>query len=92
MQVMNRAFAGRKFQMIAVSVDEDWNAVTAFYKRHGLSIPSYSDPGGQGFGVNGIPQTYILDSDGALLKRYTGRQPWASPEMLAMVESLIGDR
>jgi hypothetical protein len=43
-------------------------------------------------GCNGIPQTYILDSDGALLKRYTGRQPWASAEMLAMVGSLIGDR
>lgn len=41
------------------------------------------------FGVLALPETFILNSKGELLKRVTGFEVWDSPEAIKFIESLI---
>src|SRR5262245_27004586 len=64
MELVNRAFKDRKFQMIAVSVDTDWEKVFDFYKKHNLTLPSYLDPGHEvdrKYNVFKFPGPFIMD-------------------------------
>jgi peroxiredoxin len=47
METLKNTFKDRKFQMLAVSVDTDWDVVKKFYKEHNLTIPAGLDPGHQ---------------------------------------------
>jgi peroxiredoxin len=92
MQAMNIAFKDRKFQMLAVSVDLNWEKVNSFYKQYGLDLPTYLDPGHQvsnTFKVYKFPETFIIDSNGYVVKHRIGEERWASPQSMAYVDSLI---
>jgi peroxiredoxin len=95
MELMNRAFKDRKFQMVAVSVDEDWGKVSDFYKEHNLSLPAYLDAGqnvSARYNVFKFPETFVIDRNGYVLKHYIGEQRWASPQLLASFDSLIKEQ
>src|SRR5664279_5457985 len=47
MMKLNSAMAGKPFQMVAVSIDEGGVPdIESFFKTSGLSLPTYTDPGG----------------------------------------------
>ena len=41
LESMYKTLKARKFQMLAVSIDTDWDTVKDFYKQHNLSIPAF---------------------------------------------------
>ena len=92
MEVMHKAFQPpRPFQMLAISVDNDWKEVNEFYIDHQLTLPSFLDPGRQVAGVykvNKYPETFIIDPKGYVLK-HTWAENWASPKLMDYVDSLI---
>src|SRR5205814_9121989 len=45
LEIMNRAFKGRKFQMLTVSLDANPDDAVKFYKDHKLTLPWFLDPG-----------------------------------------------
>ena len=95
LELMNRAFKDRKFQMVAISVDEDWEKVSNFYKDHNLSLPAYLDAGqkvSSKYNVFKFPETFIIDRNGYVLKHYIGEQRWASPQLLASFDTLIKEQ
>ena len=95
MELLNRAFKDRKFQMVAVSVDDNWETVAGFYKEHNLSLPAYLDAGQKvstRYNVFKFPETLILDRNGHVLKHYIGEQRWASPHLLASFDTLIKEQ
>jgi peroxiredoxin len=92
---MNRAFKDRKFQMVAISVDSDWEKVSAFYKEHKLTLPTYLDSGqriASKYNVFKFPETFVIDRNGHVLKHYIGEQRWASPQLLASFDALIKEQ
>jgi peroxiredoxin len=92
METLNNKFKNRKFQMMAVSVDTDWTPVLDFYMTHQLSLPTYLDPGRRvflSFKATGVPETFVIDGNGILLKRYIGERAWSTPEMLASFDAMI---
>lgn len=92
MDTLNQKFKDRKFQMMAVSVDNNWEVVKDFYNKHNLEIPTYLDPGQQirnSYKVRGYPETFILDRNGSVLKYIIGPQRWSDPKMMATIEALI---
>lgn len=94
MEMMNQAFKDRKFQILAISVDTDWEPVKKFYKEHSLTFPSFLDPGKRVpslYGVRGWPETFIIAPNGSVLKYIVGPQKWADPRVLASIESMIPD-
>jgi peroxiredoxin len=95
MELLNRAFKDRKFQMVAVSVDDNWETVAGFYKEHNLSLPAYLDAGQKvstRYNVFKFPETFIIDRNGHVLKHYIGEQRWASPQLLASFDTLIKEQ
>jgi peroxiredoxin len=92
MELVQKVFKGRKFQMMPVSLDMDTSDVAAFYREKGLTMPAYLDPGqnvSDLYKVAATPETFLIGSDGTVAKFYIGQQPWASPEVLAQLESMI---
>lgn len=96
MELMNKTFKDRKFQMLAVSVDIDWNTVKKFNQEHRLTFPSYLDPGQQiargQYKCTGFPETFIIDANGSVIKHVIGPARWADPRVMATVEAMLPPR
>ena len=92
MDLVQKVFKGRKFQMMPVSLDFDTEEVARFYDKHNLTMPGYLDPGqnvSTRFNVIATPETFLIDSEGRVARYYVGERRWASPEMLAQLEKMI---
>jgi len=92
MELIYRAFKGRKFRMIAISADKDRGGVKRFYEQHGLTFPFYIDPErriSEKYGVFAFPETFIIDASGHVLKHYIGSRRWATPEEMSSIEAMI---
>jgi peroxiredoxin len=91
MEILKNTFKDRKFQMLAISVDTNWEVVKEFYKEHDLTIPAALDPGHQVsslYKVFKFPETFLIDANGYVLK-HTWAERWADPRIMSLVESLI---
>jgi peroxiredoxin len=78
--------------MMPVSLNKDASDVAAFYREKGLTMPAYLDPGqnvSDLYKVHGTPETFLIGSDGTIVKYYVGQQPWASTFGLAQLDSMI---
>lgn len=93
MMKLNSFMAGKPFKMVCVSVDEGGKkAVTEFFKNTGFSLPAYVDPTGQApatYGLTGVPETFVIDKKGIIVKKVIGGLDWASPEVIAFLEGLM---
>lgn len=93
MMKLNAAMAGKPFKMIAVSIDEGGKpAIESFFKESGFSLPTYTDASGaaaKAYGITGVPETFIIDKQGVLVKKVVGGAPWNSPEVMAFLEGLM---
>ena len=96
MMALHNAFEGKPFQMLAISTDTQWSAVEDFYEKYGLDLPTLHDPAQQiargQYKVTGYPETFLIDGNGHILRKYVGPRPWTSPEMMAEIERLIEER
>jgi peroxiredoxin len=91
MEKLHQKFKDRKFQMMAVSIDNDWEEVNKFYKAHNLTLPAFLDPGHQVadlYKVFKYPETFLIDANGSVVK-HTWQEHWADPRIMKMVENLI---
>ena len=91
METLNQTFKDRKFQMLAISVDNDWKAVNQFYKEYNLTLPAVLDPGRQVsnlFKVYKFPETFLIDANGYVIK-HTWAERWADPRVMSNIDSLI---
>jgi peroxiredoxin len=92
MEVMMNRFKDRKFQMLAVTVDNNWKVVDKFYEDHNLTLPSFLDPGHQVsnlYKVTKFPETFLIDANGYVVRHKVGEERWADPRVMASVETLI---
>ncbi len=93
MMKLNTFMAGKPFQMVAVSIDEGGKpTIDAFFKETGLLLPTYLDESGnsaKSYGVTGVPESFIIDKQGVLVKKVIGGFAWNSPEVVAYLEGLM---
>jgi peroxiredoxin len=91
METLNGRFKDRKFQMMAVSIDNDWDEVNKFYTDHNLTLPAFLDPGHQIanlYKVYKYPETFLIDANGFVVK-HTWQEHWADPRVMKVVENLV---
>jgi thiol-disulfide isomerase/thioredoxin len=75
MVAVNQQYSGKGMQLIGVSLDEDPSALTRVIKEKGFTWPMEYEGAGwtgatpQAWGVNSIPQTFIIGPDGVVLWR-----------------------
>ena len=90
---LNESMAGKPFQMLAVSIDDGGkDAVEAFFKRGGYTLPALLDPdqktGGR-YGITGVPETFVIDPKGVILKKVIGPMDWNHPEVITFLEQAM---
>lgn len=93
MMKLNSLMAGKPFQMIAVSIDEGGKpAIESFFKESGFSLPAYIDESGASakwYGITGVPESFIIDKNGVIVKKVIGGLAWDSPEAVSFLEGLM---
>ena len=82
----------RNAVVLGASVDEDPDAYQKFLRDQGISFPTSRVPRklSLDYGSPLIPDTYIIDRNGKIMRKFYGPQRWDSPEMLAYFDSILG--
>lgn len=93
MMKLNKLMVGKPFQMVAVSIDEGGKpAIDSFFKESGLLLPTYLDASGASsktYGITGVPESFVIDKQGVLVKKVVGGVAWDSPEVVSFLEGLM---
>ena len=77
--------------VIAISEDQDPDAYRRFLTRHPLSFTTVRDPSlrvNRLYGTSQIPETYIIDRQGILRRKFISNQDWTNPEIMNFLRSL----
>ena len=93
MQKLYDSLASRGFQIAAISIDEGSpEDVTAFARDLGLTFDILHDRSGEVerlYQTTGVPESFLLDRRGILVKRVIGAHDWSSPANVGAVERLL---
>ncbi len=77
--------------ILAVSIDEDPEAYSRFLVRRHIDLITVRDPGQSAaklFRTEMWPETYVIDRQGVIRRKFVGAQDWSSPEVRAFLKSL----
>lgn len=77
--------------VLGVSTDEDAAAYQEFLKEHPVGFTTVRD-GSQTsntrFGTLRFPESYIIDRNGVIRRKFIGPQEWTTPEILSYLSGL----
>ena len=95
MEQLYTALAPRGFAIAAVSIDEGPpEDVRKFGQELNLSFDLLQDRStrvAQLYQTTGVPENFLLDRRGVIVKRVIGPQDWSSPANRALVERLLDE-
>jgi peroxiredoxin len=77
--------------ILAVSIDEDPDAYSHFIVRRHVDLTTVRDPGQTAaklYRSEAWPETYVIDRQGVIRRKFIGAQDWSSPEVRAYLKSL----
>jgi len=77
--------------VLAVSIDEDPDAYSRFITRRHVDLTTVRDPGQTAaklYHSEAWPETYVIDRQGVIRRKFIGAQDWSSPEVRAYLKSL----
>lgn len=89
---LKKAMEGKDFAIVAVSVDDRWADVDRFKQTVPLTLTVLWDQGFQvagRFGTYRLPETYLLDKKGVVVKRYLGPRDWTDPKLVAEILNYV---
>jgi peroxiredoxin len=78
--------------VLGVSVDADEQAYQSFLTAHRVTFPTARDPEWTSairYGTSKIPETYLIDREGTVIRKYVGAENWRRPEILNYLQSLL---
>jgi len=81
---MQRRMKAKGVTVLAVSVDVDEGAYKQFVKDHNVNLMTVRDPSGKSNGLYGtfkFPETYVIDRNGVMRRKFIGAVDWTEPEI-----------
>jgi cytochrome c biogenesis protein CcmG/thiol:disulfide interchange protein DsbE len=81
---MQQRFKDRGVVILAVSIDVDDAAYHRFLRDYHVDMLTVRDPDQKSptlYGTHGWPETYIIDRNGVLRRKFVGPVDWNSPEV-----------
>jgi peroxiredoxin len=89
---LNAVMAGKPFQMLCVAIDDGGKAdVDAFLARQKVTLPALLDPTSEvakQYGITGVPESFVIDKTGKIVKKVVGGLDWNSPEVVTFLTDL----
>lgn len=88
---MQRRMKAKGVTVLAVSVDVDEGAYKQFVKDHNVNLLTVRDPSGKSNGLYGtfkFPETYIIDRNGVMRRKFIGAVDWTGPEITEFLGKL----
>lgn len=82
---------GSKVTVLAVSMDVDENAYKQFIRDHHVDLLTVRDAANKSnalYGTFKFPETYIIDRDGKIRRKFIGGADWTSPDIENYLKSL----
>lgn len=77
--------------VLAVSIDDDRDAYRSFILSRHVDLTTVQDPGQSAaklYHTEQWPETYVIDRQGMIRRKFIGAQDWSSPEVRAYLKSL----
>ncbi len=77
--------------ILAVSIDDDRAAYSSFIAEHHVDLITVLDPtqsAAKLFHTEMWPETYVIDRQGIIRRKFVGPQDWTSPEIVTYLNSL----
>jgi cytochrome c biogenesis protein CcmG/thiol:disulfide interchange protein DsbE len=95
MEKLYQSLAPRGFRIAAVSIDEGSpEDVQAFSRELGLSFDILQDRSTkvqQIYQTTGVPESFLLNREGVIVKRVIGAQDWSSAVNRGLIERLLDE-
>jgi len=83
---------GGKVTILAVSEDADEGAYKQFVRDHNVDLLTVRDTGGlktsEIYGTFKYPETYVIDRDGKIVRKFIGATDWTSPDIVDYLNKL----
>jgi cytochrome c biogenesis protein CcmG/thiol:disulfide interchange protein DsbE len=104
MERLHQKLAGTDFRIVAVSVDGDPfysaekegpNEIMTFANDMGLHFDILHDPSGgirTTYQTVGVPESFVIDRDGVILKKVIGAAEWDGPVNEQLIRRLLDAR
>lgn len=96
MERLHRRLGGGDFAVVAVSVDEQGDSVVmAFARELGLSFDILHDRSAaieRIYQTTGVPESWVIDRDGVIVKKVIGPSEWDGPVNEALIRRLVEER
>lgn len=96
MERLHQKFAGTDFRLVAVSVDEeDSTVVNKFVRDMSLSFEILHNRDAsirQLYQTTGVPESFVIDRDGVIVKKVIGPAEWDAPVNAALIRRLLDAR
>jgi cytochrome c biogenesis protein CcmG, thiol:disulfide interchange protein DsbE len=81
----------KNITVIGVSIDVDEAAYKSFVQKYGVSFLTVRDPEQKSsglYGTTGWPETFIIDKQGVLRRKFVGPVDWNDPQITQYLTSL----
>lgn len=81
---MQRRMKAKGIAVLAVSVDIDQGAYNQFIRDHNITLLTVRDAAQKSnalYGTFKFPETYIIDRNGVMQRKFIGAVDWTSPEI-----------
>lgn len=82
-----------QIKVVAVAFDEDQATLQDYLVRHPLPLLTVLDANGTAhtsYGTFRPPETYVIDKQGVIRRKFIGAQDWTSPEIVNALRQLAG--
>jgi len=93
MQRLYEKFRGKNLEILAVSIDSNGReAVDPLMRKIDLTFPVLLDPKETIkplYGITGVPESFIVDKEGILVKKIIGPIDWSTPEVFLFFRDLM---
>ncbi|HEU0052233.1 MAG TPA: TlpA disulfide reductase family protein [Longimicrobium sp.] len=102
MERLYRTLGPEGLHIVAVSIDaaegktdadgREGGDVAAFTREYGLTFPVWRQPSGEigrAYRTTGVPESFLIDRKGRIVKKVIGATEWDSPDNVDLVRRLL---
>ncbi len=92
MEALHRDMADKPFQILTILSNDEPKMADTFARKNGYTFPILVDRDGAvsaTYGITGVPETFIVNADGLLLRKFIGPYDWNSKYAKDMIRGYL---